>query len=329
MCSRNFHLPESTVNRLVENVAAIWQRTAPTRGIQMIFADLGGNPTPWGYSPYEEIIEKLVAKGIPRRPDRCHRRRRIRRQETGTLRESEARYVRVLTGKTQKMGTARMSGNAWLRCITLTHPGSQPKSSNATARISAREMRTRKSRSIATSPKDHSTPICGKPWRPRPGSFRIMLRRSLCALTSPVTFHAGEINSEHHISPVFPESSIGYCTREARRVLCKVDPQIVVSSVTNPCLRANRRDGNRGTETGTRDGNRDEGRKQGTETGTRLVVFHPHSPEDETGTRLVVFHPRGTETGDGDGNRDAISCFPPPQPCFRKHLSQRTETGTR
>src|SRR5207253_2543298 len=35
--------PESKVNRLVENVASIWQRTAATRGTQMIFADMGVN----------------------------------------------------------------------------------------------------------------------------------------------------------------------------------------------------------------------------------------------------------------------------------------------
>src|SRR4029077_10899044 len=58
--------PESKVNRLVENVADIWRRSAPTRGTQMIFADMGVNPTPWGYSPYAEIMSKLVARGIPR-----------------------------------------------------------------------------------------------------------------------------------------------------------------------------------------------------------------------------------------------------------------------
>src|SRR6202453_1046605 len=58
--------PESKVNRLVENVASIWRRSTPTRGTQMIFCDMGVNPTPWGYSPYQDMIEKLVAKGIPR-----------------------------------------------------------------------------------------------------------------------------------------------------------------------------------------------------------------------------------------------------------------------
>jgi hypothetical protein len=40
--------PGSKINRLVENVAATWNRTAATRGTQMIFCDMGVNPTQWG-----------------------------------------------------------------------------------------------------------------------------------------------------------------------------------------------------------------------------------------------------------------------------------------
>src|SRR5262249_51391962 len=58
--------PESKVNRLVENVFPIGEKPAPKRGPKMIFADMGVNPTQWGYSPYNEIVEKLVAHGIPR-----------------------------------------------------------------------------------------------------------------------------------------------------------------------------------------------------------------------------------------------------------------------
>src|SRR5271166_82429 len=43
--------PESKVNRLVENVASTWNKTAATRGTQMIFADMGVNPTPGGIRP--------------------------------------------------------------------------------------------------------------------------------------------------------------------------------------------------------------------------------------------------------------------------------------
>ena len=41
----------SKINALVANVAAIWQRTLPTRSTQLIFADLGINATPWGTVP--------------------------------------------------------------------------------------------------------------------------------------------------------------------------------------------------------------------------------------------------------------------------------------
>src|SRR5437667_9240078 len=57
--------PESKVNRLVENVFSIWKKTAATRGTQMIFADMGVNPTPWGYSPDQDMIKKLIASGVP------------------------------------------------------------------------------------------------------------------------------------------------------------------------------------------------------------------------------------------------------------------------
>jgi hypothetical protein len=43
--------PESKINRLVENVVATWDYTAPTRGTQMIFADMRVNPRQVGGTP--------------------------------------------------------------------------------------------------------------------------------------------------------------------------------------------------------------------------------------------------------------------------------------
>src|SRR5205085_9154833 len=54
--------PGSKVNVLVENIADTWTRTAALRGAQMIFCDLGVHPTPWGYSAYDDVTEKLVAR---------------------------------------------------------------------------------------------------------------------------------------------------------------------------------------------------------------------------------------------------------------------------
>src|SRR5277367_5850515 len=58
--------PGSKVNALLDNVEAIWRRTAATRGTQMIFCDMGINPTAWGYCVYDEVIDKLIARGVPR-----------------------------------------------------------------------------------------------------------------------------------------------------------------------------------------------------------------------------------------------------------------------
>src|SRR5262249_14011473 len=58
--------PESKINALVTNVARIWKETADKRLTQMIFCDMGVNDTPWGYSAYDEVVEKLARAGIPR-----------------------------------------------------------------------------------------------------------------------------------------------------------------------------------------------------------------------------------------------------------------------
>src|SRR5712671_6806501 len=58
--------PDSKINALVENVRAIWLSTGASRGTQLIFSDMGVNPTAWGYSVYQEVIATLVTQGIPR-----------------------------------------------------------------------------------------------------------------------------------------------------------------------------------------------------------------------------------------------------------------------
>src|SRR5262249_18488195 len=39
--------PRSKINALVENVARLWEQTAPQRSTQLIFSDMGVNPTAW------------------------------------------------------------------------------------------------------------------------------------------------------------------------------------------------------------------------------------------------------------------------------------------
>ena len=64
----------SKMEAMLANVIEIWRKTADKRSTQMIFLDMGVNPTSWGYSAYEEIIQKLTERGIPRSADSRNRR---------------------------------------------------------------------------------------------------------------------------------------------------------------------------------------------------------------------------------------------------------------
>jgi N12 class adenine-specific DNA methylase len=110
--------PESKVNRLVENVAAIWNRTAATRGTQMIFADMGVNPTPWGYSPYDDIIKKLIAAGVPAEQIAAIGDAESDAKKQALFEKVRNGSVRVLIGSTQKMGTGT---NVQKRLVALHH----------------------------------------------------------------------------------------------------------------------------------------------------------------------------------------------------------------
>jgi N12 class adenine-specific DNA methylase len=110
--------PESKVNRLVENVASIWQKTAATRGTQMIFCDMGVNPTQWGHSVYDDVIEKLVANCIPREQISAIGDAESDAKKQALFEKVRQGSVRVLIGSTQKMGTGT---NVQKRLVALHH----------------------------------------------------------------------------------------------------------------------------------------------------------------------------------------------------------------
>lgn len=110
--------PESKVNQLVGNVVGIWKESTPTRGTQMIFADMGVIATPWGYSPYEEIIEKLQAGGIPRDQIATISEAESDAKKQALFEKVRQGSVRVIIGSTAKMGTGT---NVQKRLIALHH----------------------------------------------------------------------------------------------------------------------------------------------------------------------------------------------------------------
>ena len=110
--------PPSKINRLVENVAAIWRKTAAVRGTQMIFSDMGVNPTPWGYGVYDEIIDKLTASGIPRDQIASVGDADSDAKKQSLFDRVRNGSVRVLLGSTAKMGTGT---NVQKRLVALHH----------------------------------------------------------------------------------------------------------------------------------------------------------------------------------------------------------------
>ena len=110
--------PESKINAAVENVVSIWQRTASNRGTQMIFCDMGVNPTGWGYSPYDEITDKLVRRGIPREQIAAIGDADSDAKKQALFDKVRSGSIRVLIGSTQKMGTGT---NVQKRLVALHH----------------------------------------------------------------------------------------------------------------------------------------------------------------------------------------------------------------
>jgi hypothetical protein len=84
----------------------------------MIFADMGVNPTTWGYSPYTEIIEKLVAHGVPREQIATIGDAESDAKKQALFEKVRQGSVRVLLGSTQKMGTGT---NVQKRLVALHH----------------------------------------------------------------------------------------------------------------------------------------------------------------------------------------------------------------
>src|SRR5438309_26989 len=108
----------SKVNALVENTAALWNQTAPTRGTQLIFCDMGVHPTPWGYSAYDDVITKVVGHGVPRAQIAAVGDADSDAKKQSLFERVRSGQVRILLGSTQKMGTGT---NVQKRLVALHH----------------------------------------------------------------------------------------------------------------------------------------------------------------------------------------------------------------
>ena len=103
----NDMLPDSETSKVgacAENVFDIWQRTADRKSTQMVFCDLS---TPHGdgkFNVYDDLRDKLIAKGIPAEEIAYIHTANSEAQKKELFGKVRSGQVRVLIGSTQKMG---------------------------------------------------------------------------------------------------------------------------------------------------------------------------------------------------------------------------------
>jgi hypothetical protein len=110
--------PASKTNALTANVVDVWRNNAANRGTQLIFCDMGVNPTSGGYCVYDEIIAKLTALGVPRDQIAAMGDADSDAKKQALFDRVRAGSVRVVIGSTAKMGTG---ANVQKRLVALHH----------------------------------------------------------------------------------------------------------------------------------------------------------------------------------------------------------------
>src|SRR6185437_9313933 len=110
--------PTSKLDLMIDVIVDRWQRTEATRGTQMVFCDLGVNPTPSGFCVYDEIVQKLSDRGIPRAQIATIGDADSDAKKKVLFDKVRSGQVRVLIGSTTKMGAGT---NVQKRLGTLHH----------------------------------------------------------------------------------------------------------------------------------------------------------------------------------------------------------------
>jgi uncharacterized coiled-coil protein SlyX len=110
--------PESKVNQAVAEIERIWRATTASRSAQLVFCDLSVPTDGHGFSVYEDMRDKLLARGVPANELGFVQDFDGDAAKLQLFRDVRAGKVRILFGSTQKMGTG---ANVQARLIALHH----------------------------------------------------------------------------------------------------------------------------------------------------------------------------------------------------------------
>jgi len=110
--------PTSKVNLAVVEIERIWRETANQRSAQLVFCDLSTPTEDKGFSVYEDMRDKLVARGVPAGEIQFMQSCDSDAAKATLFQSVRQGKVRILFGSTQKMGSGT---NVQERLIALHH----------------------------------------------------------------------------------------------------------------------------------------------------------------------------------------------------------------
>ena len=96
--------PDSKVNACVDNVYRIWEEHADTKATQLVFCDLSTPKNDGTFNVYDDMREKLIARGIPAEQICFIHEATTDAQKKELFGKVRSGEVRVLFGSTPKMG---------------------------------------------------------------------------------------------------------------------------------------------------------------------------------------------------------------------------------
>ena len=110
--------PDSKVNKALAQIERIWRETASEKSAQLVFCDLSIPTAGKSFSVYEDMRDKLLARGVPASDIAFVQSHESDAAKLQLFRDVRAGKVRILLGSTQKMGTG---ANVQERLIALHH----------------------------------------------------------------------------------------------------------------------------------------------------------------------------------------------------------------
>ena len=114
-------LPDSDTGKVsacADNIYEIWQRTAPQKSTQLAFCDLSTPKSDGTFNVYDDLRDKLIAKGIPAEQIAYIHNANTEQQKKELFGKVCNGEVRVLLGSTAKMGAGT---NVQKKLVALHH----------------------------------------------------------------------------------------------------------------------------------------------------------------------------------------------------------------